>query len=117
MQHFDTLNYSEINGISIQMAARTLRYEWFNDLCNQLNKYILTAHHLDDSLETFIINLTRGTGIEGLLGIPSINDNIVRYYCLLRDQILNHLQRILNWHGEKIVLMLQQNIFRNKNSS
>ena len=67
MQHFDTLNYSEIMAF-IQMAARTLRYEWFNNLCNQLNfKYILTAHHLDDSLETFIINLTEGTGIEGLL--------------------------------------------------
>lgn len=79
VQHFDTLNYSELNGVSIQMAARTLRYEWFNDLSTQLNfKYILTAHHLDDSLETFIINLTRGTGIEGLLGIPSVNDNIVR---------------------------------------
>lgn len=79
VQHFDTLNYSELNGVSIQMAARTLRYEWFNDLSTQLNfKYILTAHHLDDSLETFIINLSRGTGIEGLLGIPSVNDNIVR---------------------------------------
>lgn len=79
VQHFDTTSFSESSGVSIQMAARELRYEWFNDLCKQLGfQYILTAHHLDDSLETFIINLTRGTGLEGLLGIPATNNNIVR---------------------------------------
>ena len=61
------------------MAARTLRYKWFQELATQLSSdYILTAHHADDNLETFLINLTRGTGLDGLTGIPETNGNIVR---------------------------------------
>jgi tRNA(Ile)-lysidine synthase len=61
------------------MAARELRYEWFHKICqdNGLD-YIATAHHLDDNLETFLINFTRGTGLNGLTGIPEIKSNIVR---------------------------------------
>ncbi|WP_292944801.1 tRNA lysidine(34) synthetase TilS [Olleya sp. UBA1516] len=78
-ESFDTKAYAESNKESIQMAARALRYDWFQDLAENLNfDYILTAHHADDNLETFLINLTRGTGLEGLKGIPEINDNIVR---------------------------------------
>lgn len=64
---------------SIQLAARNLRYEWFHDLKNS-HKYdfILTAHHADDDLETFLINLSRGTGIEGLTGIPFQNEHVLR---------------------------------------
>lgn len=79
IQRFDTEAYANENKSSIQMAARELRYEWFNDLAQQLDfDYILTAHHADDNLETFLINFTRGTGINGLTGIPLINGNIVR---------------------------------------
>jgi len=61
------------------MAARELRYNWFNELANQLKfDYIITAHHADDNLETFLINFLRGTGINGLTGITTINDNILR---------------------------------------
>ncbi len=78
-QHFDTETYAKDNKISIQMAARELRYEWFQELAKLLEyDYILTAHHADDNLETFLINLTRGTGLDGLTGIPEINTNIVR---------------------------------------
>lgn len=78
-ESFDTKAYAESNKESIQMAARTLRYDWFQELATQLGfDYILTAHHADDNLETFLINLTRGTGLEGLKGIPEINQNIVR---------------------------------------
>lgn len=78
-QHFDTTIYAQENKLSIQMAARELRYNWFQELSNQLGlDYILTAHHADDNLETFLINLTRGTGLEGLTGIPETNGNIVR---------------------------------------
>ncbi|MEQ3664708.1 MULTISPECIES: tRNA lysidine(34) synthetase TilS [unclassified Olleya] len=78
-ESFDTKAYAESNKESIQMAARTLRYDWFQDLAENLDfDYILTAHHADDNLETFLINLTRGTGLEGLKGIPEINENIVR---------------------------------------
>ncbi|WP_055437001.1 tRNA lysidine(34) synthetase TilS [Lacinutrix algicola] len=78
-QHFDTTIYAQENKLSIQMAARELRYNWFQELSNLLGfDYILTAHHADDNLETFLINLTRGTGLEGLTGIPETNGNIVR---------------------------------------
>lgn len=76
---FETESYAKEEGISIQMAARELRYNWFYELAEQLNyDYILTAHHADDNLETFFINLTRGTGLEGLTGIPEISGKLVR---------------------------------------
>lgn len=79
IQNFDTEAYAEENKCSIQMAARELRYDWFSELAQQLNfDYILTAHHADDNLETFLINFTRGTGLNGLTGIPELNDNIAR---------------------------------------
>lgn len=76
---FDTLRFASDAGISVQMAARQLRYAFFNELAASQNyDYILTAHHADDNLETFVINLVRGTGIDGLTGIPQTNGNIVR---------------------------------------
>jgi tRNA(Ile)-lysidine synthase len=67
------------NKLSLEMAARDLRYEWFNSLMQEHNfTYLATAHHLDDSIETFFINLLRGTGIAGLHGIQVKNDKIVR---------------------------------------
>ncbi|OYX28504.1 MAG: tRNA lysidine(34) synthetase TilS [Flavobacteriales bacterium 32-35-8] len=79
VESFDTEQYAEDNKKSIQMAARELRYNWFEELAEQLGyDYILTAHHADDNLETFLINFTRGTGLEGLTGIPEINGKFVR---------------------------------------
>ncbi|WP_303317985.1 tRNA lysidine(34) synthetase TilS [Flavivirga abyssicola] len=79
IESFDTKGYSKDSKLSTQMAARKLRYDWFEELASQLQfDYILTAHHADDNLETFLINLSRGTGLEGLTGIPEVNDNIVR---------------------------------------
>jgi tRNA(Ile)-lysidine synthase len=76
---FDTNSFAEDYRISIQMAARELRYNWFYELLENENyDYILTAHHADDNLETFIINLSRGTGLDGLSGIPAINDRVIR---------------------------------------
>ncbi|WOD43093.1 tRNA lysidine(34) synthetase TilS [Hwangdonia lutea] len=79
IESFDTETFAKDNKISIQMAARELRYNWFDELTNQLKfDYILTAHHADDNLETFLINLSRGTGLEGLTGIPADNNKLVR---------------------------------------
>jgi len=79
VKDFETLDYARDKKVSVQMAARDLRYEWFNGLMLQNNiKTLVTAHHADDNLETFMINLSRGTGIKGLTGIPSRTRNIAR---------------------------------------
>lgn len=72
---FDTKSYQESKGLSIQMAARELRYNWFKELINTTqNKWVLTAHQANDSIESFFINLSRGSGIDGLVGIPPKRD-------------------------------------------
>lgn len=78
-QRFDTKQFAEDEKLSIQLAARQLRYQWFYEILENENfDFVLTAHHLDDQLETFLINFSRGTGLDGLCGIPSLNDKIVR---------------------------------------
>lgn len=78
-KRFDTEKYAQEKGISIEMAARDLRYSYFQELCQEYNyTKILTAHHANDSAETVLLNLTKGTGIKGLTGIPRKRDNIVR---------------------------------------
>jgi tRNA(Ile)-lysidine synthase len=77
--HFDTISYVHEKKITVQMAARELRYTWFHDVLEKHNlTHILTAHHLDDALETFLINLSRGSGIDGLTGIPEKTNTIAR---------------------------------------
>jgi len=90
VKHFDTREYASENGISIEMAARNLRYEWFAQLLKELSfTWIATAHHQDDFLETMLINLSRGTGIRGLTGIAVKSGNIVRPMLFVnRDKIL-----------------------------
>jgi tRNA(Ile)-lysidine synthase len=79
LTQFDTKAFAEDYKLSTQVAARELRYNWFYELLETENyDYILTAHHADDNLETFLINLSRGTGLEGLTGIPEQNENIIR---------------------------------------
>jgi tRNA(Ile)-lysidine synthase len=79
IEKFVTAAFAKEHKLSIQVVARHLRYEWFETLLqNHDYDYILTAHHLDDHLETFIINFTRGTGLEGLMGIPEQNEHVVR---------------------------------------
>ncbi len=78
-KEFSTEEYANDNKISIQMAARDLRYQWFDDLANEKKiNFIAIAHHLDDQSETFFINMLRGTGIAGLHGIAKIKNNIIR---------------------------------------
>jgi tRNA(Ile)-lysidine synthase len=94
IETFDTLEFAKENKLSIQLAARKLRYDWFQELLseNQLD-YLVTAHHLDDNVETFLINFTRGTGLEGLTGIPTQNGNIIRPLLpFSREEIENYAQ-------------------------
>ena len=92
---FNTKKLSSNDNKSIQMTARELRYSWFDELSKELNvKHILTAHHLDDSLETFLINLSRGSGIDGLLGIPKVNDTVYRPLLIFKkDEILSYAKK------------------------
>jgi tRNA(Ile)-lysidine synthase len=77
--HFDTLGHINQNKLSLQVAARELRYAWFSELMKEKGyRTLVTAHHGDDNLETFLINLSRGTGIEGLTGIPEKTESISR---------------------------------------
>ena len=93
---FDTESYAETYGVSIEMAARTLRYDWFEVLRKKIGaKYTAVAHHLDDSVETFLLNLSRGTGIKGLKGISPKNKSVIRPLLeISRNDILLYLQTL-----------------------
>ncbi|MDR1644471.1 MAG: tRNA lysidine(34) synthetase TilS [Tannerellaceae bacterium] len=92
---FDTRRYASRKRISIEMAARELRYDWFEELRQQLDaQAIAVAHHQDDSVETFLMNLTRGTGIKGLRGIQPKNGFIIRPLLATgRDEILAWIEQ------------------------
>ena len=94
--HFDTARTAEERHISIEMAARELRYGWFEEIRQKINAdAIAVAHHQDDSVETLLLNLIRGTGINGLRGIRPKNGHIVRpLLCLERKEIISYLNRI-----------------------
>lgn len=94
IKSFDTLTYAKSKKISTQMAARELRYNWFQDLLITSNaNYIAIAHHANDDVETFFINMLRGTGIKGMLGIKSKNNKVVRPLLLIsREDIEQYLQ-------------------------
>jgi tRNA(Ile)-lysidine synthase len=79
VRRFDVDREVRDRGISVQMAARDLRYEWFEELAQKYSfDLISTAHNLNDSVETFFLNLARGTGIRGLTGIPVKNGKVIR---------------------------------------
>ena len=94
--HFDTSAYAKEHHLSIEMAARELRYEWFEHLRKEIEASVIAvAHHRDDSVETFLLNLMRGAGINGLKGIPVKNGYIVRpLLSVSREEILDYLQAI-----------------------
>jgi tRNA(Ile)-lysidine synthase len=79
VKRFETEKYAKSNKLGIQEAARTLRYDWFEQLRQEKHfAFLCTAHHQDDSIETFFINLLRGTGLAGLTGVPVKNKKIIR---------------------------------------
>ena len=99
--HFDTREYAELHKVSIEMAARELRYKWFEQLRQDIGAAgICVAHHRDDSVETVLLNLVRGTGLRGLTGIQPRNGNILRpLLCVSRAEIETFLAK----KGQKYV--------------
>ena len=87
--HFDTREYAELHKVSIEMSARELRYKWFEQLREDIGAAgVCVAHHRDDSVETVILNMVRGTGVHGLVGIRPRNGYILRpLLCVSRDEI------------------------------
>ena len=77
VKEFDTFNIQQNSGKSIEMVARELRYQWFEEIGEEYD-YIVTAHHANDNAETVIMNLMRGTGLRGICGIPPKNGIIIR---------------------------------------
>lgn len=77
LREFNTLEIQKNSGKSVEMVARELRYDWFNELMTGFD-FLVTAHHATDSTETQLLNLCRGTGFKGLCGIPPVNGNIIR---------------------------------------
>ena len=76
---FDTRGYAKEHHLSIEMAARQLRYEWFEKVRQETQcDWVVVAHHASDVIETFFLNLARGTGVKGLTGIPCKNGFVVR---------------------------------------
>jgi len=86
---FDLKPYALKHKLSTQMAARNLRYEWFNELLKTKGfDFLLTAHHANDSIETMLLNLVRGTGIKGMKGIPEKNGRIIRpLLCFNKEEL------------------------------
>ncbi|SEA27254.1 tRNA(Ile)-lysidine synthase [Prevotella sp. tc2-28] len=113
--HFDTREYAELHKVSIEMAARELRYKWFDQLRQDMGAAgICVAHHRDDSVETVLLNLVRGTGLRGLTGIQPRNGFILRpFLCVSRAEI----EAFLSGRGQKYVTdstNLEADALRNK---
>lgn len=113
--HFDTNAYAASHNVSVEMAARELRYDWFAKLRQECGaKVVAVAHHRDDSVETFLLNLVRGTGINGLQGIRPVNGDVVRPLLFVsRAEILDYLSLL----GQDYVTdstNLQDEFVRNK---
>ena len=115
LTHFDTNTYASLHQVSIEMAARQLRYHYFEQLRSDIGaKNVCVAHHLDDSVETVLLNLVRGTGIEGLTGIKWRNGHIVRPLLCVRR---NDIEQWLKERGQDYVIdstNLVANVQRNQ---
>lgn len=104
VKHFGTKKYAADNKISIQMAARDLRYAWFEQMASEQGyDFVATAHHLDDQAETFFINLLRGTGISGMHGILPKQGRIIRPLMFTtREKIMSFaLNHNLVWREDR----------------
>ena len=89
---FDTVQYASENGVSIEMAARELRYRWFGELCSEHGyAAVVVAHHADDNAETLVLNMVRGAGLKGLTGMKPVSPLPLSRHCEERS-ILPHCE-------------------------
>ena len=113
--HFDTREYASLHKVSIEMAARTLRYQYFEQLRRDIGaEAIMVAHHRDDNVETVLMNMVRGTGIRGVAGIRPVNGHILRP---LLDMSRSDIEAYLAARGETYVTdstNLEDDATRNK---
>ncbi|MGE0588149.1 MAG: tRNA lysidine(34) synthetase TilS [Cyclobacteriaceae bacterium] len=103
-KRFDTNNYAVEQKLSIQVAARNLRYAWFDQLCNEEGfDCVATAHHANDNLETILLHLTRGTGISGAAGIPIRMGRVIRPLLgFTRDELRAYaLENRIEWREDR----------------
>jgi tRNA(Ile)-lysidine synthase len=103
-KRFDTKTFAQRQSVSTQMAARDLRYAWFEEIRSQHGyDWIATAHHANDSIETMLLNLTRGTGLTGLHGVPVENGRIIRPLLFApREEIWKYLvEQKLVWREDR----------------
>lgn len=103
VNRFSTKDYATKNHLSIQLAARKLRYKWFDELCEQYHlQKMATAHHTNDMLETLLFNITKGTGLAGLHGISPQQGKLIRPLLFAtKDDILTYAQaQHLFWHED-----------------
>jgi tRNA(Ile)-lysidine synthase len=112
---FNTKSFAEENKISIQMAARQLRYDWFNKIALENNcQFIATAHHQNDVAETMLINITRGTGMSGLHGILPKKNNIIRPLLFSNKAEITHYANEHNIDFREDSSNKKDNYWRNK---
>ena len=100
---FDTQSFANDYKLSTQVAARELRYNWFYELVENENfDFILTAHHADDNIETFLIHLIRGSGLDGFTGIPAQNESVIRpLLAFSREEISNYAAaNVIQWRED-----------------
>lgn len=103
VKSFDTKGEVGVQPESTQMVARRIRYAWFNELCEKYSfKYVVTAHHSDDNTETVLLNITRGTGVQGLVGMDAVKGNLCRPLLpFTKNEIINYaLKHTLNWRED-----------------
>lgn len=115
VRKFDTLEFKKTGNYSTQMAARKLRYDWFEELMKEGNfDFLLTAHHLDDDVETFLINLSRGTGLKGLSGMKRKSGSLLRPLLFAsKEDILQYAEhKKLDWQEDSS--NLEDSYIRNK---
>ena len=108
---FETKEYAQIKGLSVQMAARELRYRWFEKIRKE-NNYdsIAVAHNLNDNIETLAYKSYKRNRIAGLTGMRPVSNKIIRPCCLLHARELKNIAAIIRYRSVKTNPMLKPNI-------